>query len=103
MGITVKFAVAAAALAPFAPPAHAQKAYSPGVTDTEIKIGNIIPYTGPNNAFRFIGETEAAYFKKINAEGGINGRKITFLSYDDESVPAKTLEQAKKLVENDGV
>jgi len=60
-----------------------QKKYDPGATDTEIKIGNIMPYSGPASAYATIGKTEDAYFKKINSEGGINGRKINFISYDD--------------------
>src|SRR6516165_8049851 len=83
--------------------AFAQKKYDPGVTDTEIKIGNIMPYSGPASAFGVIGRTEAAYFRKINAEGGINGRKIIFISYDDAYSPPKALEQARKLVEDDEV
>jgi branched-chain amino acid transport system substrate-binding protein len=83
--------------------ADAQKKYDPGATDTEIKIGNIMPYSGPASAYATIGKTEAAYFNKINAEGGINGRKITFISYDDGYVPSKTVEQARKLVESDEV
>jgi branched-chain amino acid transport system substrate-binding protein len=83
--------------------AHTQKKYDPGATDTEIKIGNIMPYSGPASAYATIGKTEAAYFNKINAEGGINGRKINFISYDDGYVPSKTVEQARKLVENDEV
>jgi len=83
--------------------AHAQKKYDPGATDTEIKIGNIMPYSGPASAYATIGKTEDAYFKKINAEGGINGRKIAFISYDDGYNPAKTVEQARKLVEADEV
>jgi branched-chain amino acid transport system substrate-binding protein len=63
--------------------AIAQKKYDTCATDTEIKIGNIMPYSGPASAYGVIGKTEAAYFKKINAEGGINGRKINFISYDD--------------------
>ena len=76
--------------------ALAQKKYDPGVTDTEIKIGNIMPYSGPLSAYSVIGRTEAAYFRKINAEGGINGRRINFITYDDA-------EQARKLVESDEV
>ncbi|MGX9431133.1 MULTISPECIES: ABC transporter substrate-binding protein [Bradyrhizobium] len=83
--------------------ASAQKKYDPGATDTEIKIGNIMPYSGPASAYATIGKTEAAYFKKLNAEGGINGRKINFVSYDDAYSPPKTVEQARKLVENDEV
>jgi branched-chain amino acid transport system substrate-binding protein len=77
--------------------------YDPGATDTEIKIGNIMPYSGPASSYSVIGKTEAAYFNKINAEGGINGRKINFISYDDGYTPPKTVEQARKLVESDDV
>jgi branched-chain amino acid transport system substrate-binding protein len=83
--------------------ALAQKKYDIGATDTEIKIGNIMPYSGPASAYGVIGSTEAAYFKKINAEGGINGRKINYISYDDAYSPPKTVEQARKLVESDEV
>ncbi len=83
--------------------ATAQKKYGPGVTDTEIKIGNIMPYSGPASAYGVIGQTEAAYIKKINDEGGVNGRKINFISYDDGYSPPKTVEQARKLVESDNV
>jgi ABC-type branched-subunit amino acid transport system substrate-binding protein len=83
--------------------AIAQKKYDTGATDTEIKIGNIMPYSGPASAYGVIGKTEAAYFRKINAEGGINGRKIRFVSYDDAYSPPKTVEQARKLVESDEV
>jgi ABC-type branched-subunit amino acid transport system substrate-binding protein len=81
----------------------AQKKYDTGATDTEIKIGNIMPYSGPASAYGAVGKTEAAYFKKINAEGGINGRRINFISYDDAYSPPKTVEQARKLVESDEV
>jgi branched-chain amino acid transport system substrate-binding protein len=83
--------------------ALAQKKYDTGATDTEIKIGNIEAYSGPASAYGVIGKTEEAYFKKINAEGGINGRKINFISYDDAYSPPKTVEQARKLVESDEV
>jgi ABC-type branched-subunit amino acid transport system substrate-binding protein len=83
--------------------AFAQKKYDTGATDTEIKIGNIMPYSGPLSAYGVSGRTEAAYFRKINAEGGINGRKIRFISYDDAYTPPKTVEQARKLVESDEV
>jgi branched-chain amino acid transport system substrate-binding protein len=83
--------------------ALAQKKYDTGASDTEIKIGNIMPYSGPASAYGVIGKTEEAYFNKINAEGGINGRKIKFISYDDAYSPPKTLEQARKLVESDSV
>ncbi|WP_166299069.1 ABC transporter substrate-binding protein [Bradyrhizobium sp. 2S1] len=83
--------------------ALAQKAYDTGASDTEIRIGNTVPYSGPASAYGVIGRTEAAYFKMINASGGIRGRKITFISYDDGYSPAKTVEQARKLVEDDAV
>jgi ABC-type branched-subunit amino acid transport system substrate-binding protein len=83
--------------------AIAQKNYDVGASDTEIKIGNIMPYSGPASAYGVVGKTEAAYFKKINAEGGINGRKINFISYDDAYSPPKAVEQARKLVESDEV
>ena len=84
-------------------PALAQKSYDSGASDTEIKIGNIMPYSGPASAYAVIGKTEEAYFNKVNAEGGINGRKIKFISYDDAYSPPKTVEQARKLVESDNV
>jgi branched-chain amino acid transport system substrate-binding protein len=84
-------------------PAAAQKKYDPGASDTEIKIGNIMPYSGPLSAYALIGRTEAAFFRKLNDEGGINGRKISFISYDDAFSPPKTVEQARKLVESDEV
>jgi branched-chain amino acid transport system substrate-binding protein len=77
--------------------------YDTGATDTEIKIGNIMPYSGPASAYGVIGRIEAAYFKKVNDEGGIGGRKINFISYDDGYSPPKTVEQARKLVEDDQV
>jgi ABC-type branched-subunit amino acid transport system substrate-binding protein len=104
--VTSKLAAASVALAFFAAStsaALAQKKYDTGATDTEIKIGNIMPYSGPASAYGIIGRTEAAYFKKINDEGGINGRKINFISYDDAYSPPKTVEQARKLVESDEV
>jgi len=84
-------------------PAHAQKKYDPGASDTTIKLGNIMPYSGPASAYSVIGKTQAAYFKKVNDDGGINGRKIEFISYDDGYSPPKTVEQTRKLVENDEV
>src|SRR5260370_2672059 len=83
--------------------ALAQKKYDTGATDTEIKIGNIVPYSGPASAYGVIGKTEEAYFNKINAEGGINGRKINFISYDDGYTPPQAVEQARKLVAGDEV
>src|ERR1700754_3778988 len=97
------FAAALAVLAATSSGALAQKKYDTGATDTEIKIGNIMPYSGPASAYGVIGKTEEAYFRKINAEGGINGRKINFVSYDDAYSPPKTVEQARKLVESDDV
>ena len=101
-----RIAIASAAFAVLAAStsgALAQKKYDTGATDTEIKIGNIMPYSGPASAYGVIGKTEAAYFKKINDAGGINGRKINFISYDDGYSPPKTVEQARKLVESDEV
>jgi ABC-type branched-subunit amino acid transport system substrate-binding protein len=104
--VTGKLAAASLALALIAASAStasAQKKYDTGATDTEIKVGNIMPYSGPASAYGIIGRTEAAYFKKINDEGGINGRKINYISYDDAYSPPKTVEQARKLVESDEV
>jgi branched-chain amino acid transport system substrate-binding protein len=94
---------ALALLAATSSPSFAQTKYDVGATDTEIKIGNIMPYSGPASAYGVIGKTEEAYMRKINAEGGINGRKINFVSYDDAYSPPKTVEQARKLVESDEV
>jgi branched-chain amino acid transport system substrate-binding protein len=91
----------AAALVPFA--ALAQKKYDPGASDTEIKVGNTNPYSGPASAYGTIGKTIAAYFKMVNEHGGINGRKVNFISYDDGYSPPKTVEMARKLVEQDEV
>jgi ABC-type branched-subunit amino acid transport system substrate-binding protein len=99
----VTFSAALAVLAASSSGALAQKKYDTGATDTEIKIGNIMPYSGPASAYGVIGKTEAAYFKMINDAGGINGRKINFISYDDGYSPPKTVEQARKLVEDDEV
>ncbi len=94
------FSAAAVVLAASSSGALAQKKYDIGATDTEIKIGNIMPYSGPASAYDVIGSTEAASFRKISAEGGINGRKINFITYDDGYSPPKTVEQARKLVES---
>ena len=91
------------ALAAASSPTFAQSKYDTGATGSEIKIGNIMPYSGPASAYGVIGRTEAAYFNMINAEGGITGRKINFISYDDGYSPPKTVEQARKLVESDEV
>ncbi len=83
--------------------AWADKRYDPGVSDTEIKIGQTVAYSGPVSAYGTIGRTQAAYFRKINDEGGVNGRRINFISLDDGYVPAKTVEQVRKLIEQDEV
>ena len=83
--------------------AKAEKRYGPGVTDTEIKIGQTMPYSGPASSYGTIGRAEAAYFAKINAEGGINGRNVKLISLDDAYNPAKTVEQTRRLVEHDNV
>jgi branched-chain amino acid transport system substrate-binding protein len=95
--------LAAGLLAVASGSALAQKKYDTGANDKEIKIGNIMPYSGPASAYGIIGKTEAAYFKMINEQGGINGRKINFVSYDDGYSPPKAVEQARKLVESDEV
>ena len=84
-------------------PAGAQKKYDPGASDTEIKIGNTNPYSGPASAYGTIGKSIAAYFKMVNEQGGINGRKVNFISYDDGYSPPRTVEMARKLVEQDEV
>ncbi|WP_371930069.1 ABC transporter substrate-binding protein [Bradyrhizobium sp. CCGUVB1N3] len=86
-----------------AAPVAAQKKYDLGASDTEIKIGQTMPYSGPASSYGTIGQSMAAYFEKINAEGGVNGRKIKFISYDDAFSPPKTVEQTRKLVESDEV
>ena len=83
-----------------APALAAEKKYGPGVSDTEIRIGNTSPYSGPASAFSMVAKTEEAYFRMINAEGGINGRRIVFVSYDDGYSPAKTVEQTLQAVVN---
>jgi ABC-type branched-subunit amino acid transport system substrate-binding protein len=95
--------VAALALALGTSSALAQKKYDPGASDTEIKVGNINPYSGPASAYGQIGKTIAAYFKMVNAEGGVNGRKINFISLDDGYSPPRTVEQVRKLVEEEQV
>ena len=94
---------AAALMLAIASPALAQKKYDTGATDTEIKLGNIVPYSGPASAYGVVGKAQAAYFKMINEQGGINGRKINYISYDDAYSPPKSVEQTRKLVENDEV
>jgi branched-chain amino acid transport system substrate-binding protein len=102
-GICKLLPLLAVGLAVATSPAIAQKLYDPGASDTEIKIGNIMPYSGPASPYGAIGRTIAAYFNKVNVEGGINGRKINFISYDDGYSPPKTVELAHKLVESDEV
>src|SRR3954471_17518816 len=85
------------------PAANAQKKYDPGASDTEIKIGQTNPFSGPASAYATIGKTQAAYFKMINDQGGVNGRKINLIQYDDAYSPPKAVEQIRKLVESDEV
>jgi ABC-type branched-subunit amino acid transport system substrate-binding protein len=94
-------ALLAAALA--SPAAFAQKKYDPGANDKEIRIGNTNPYSGPASAYGTIGKTIGAYFKMVNDQGGINGRKVVWISYDDGYSPPKTVEMVRKLVEQDQV
>jgi len=93
----------AAAIALVATSAAAQKKYDPGASDTEIRIGQTMPYSGPASSYGTIGQAMAAYFDKINTEGGVNGRKVTLISYDDAFSTPKTVEQTRKLVEGDEV
>ncbi|MGH8669272.1 MAG: ABC transporter substrate-binding protein, partial [Burkholderiales bacterium] len=86
-----------------ASPVLAQKKYDPGASDTEIRIGNTNPYSGPASAYGMIGKSIAAYFRMVNEQGGINGRKINFISYDDGYSPPRTVEMVRKLVEQDQV
>ena len=86
-----------------APSAAFAAKYDPGASDTEIKVGNIMPYSGPASAYAVIGYAIQAYFKKVNAEGGINGRKVNLISLDDGYSPPKTVEQARRLVEQEQV
>src|SRR6188472_2766462 len=83
--------------------AHAQKRYDTGASDTEIKIGQTNPFSGPASSYATIGKTQAAYMKMINDRGGINGRKINLIQYDDAYSPPKAVEQVRKLVEGDEV
>jgi hypothetical protein len=97
------FAIAAMLLTLAGQASAGEKKYGPGVTDSEITIGNTSPYSGPASAFSMVAKAGEAYVRKINAEGGINGRKIKFVSYDDAYSPPKTVEQTRKLVESDEV
>ena len=83
--------------------AHAQKKYDTGATDTEIKVGQTVPFSGPASAYAAVGKAQAAYVKMINDQGGVNGRKINLIQYDDAYSPPKTVEQVRKLVESDEV
>ena len=83
--------------------ARAEKKYGPGVSDTEIMIGQTMPYSGPYSSAGAIGRSESAYFQMINAQGGINGRRVNFISLDDEYSPPRTLEQTRRLVEQEDV
>ncbi|MFZ5738702.1 MAG: ABC transporter substrate-binding protein [Pseudomonadota bacterium] len=94
---------AAAAIVLAAAPAAAQKKYDTGASDTEIKIGQTVPFSGPASAYAGIGKTQAAYMRMINDQGGINGRKINLIQYDDAYSPPKAVEQVRKLVESDEV
>src|SRR4030088_44460 len=94
----------ALAFAPLLSPRLARaKTYGPGVTDSEIKIGNTSPYSGPASSYGTVGKAGSAYYKMINDQGGVNGRKINFISYDDAYTPPKTVEMVRKLVEQDNV
>jgi branched-chain amino acid transport system substrate-binding protein len=99
----IRLSVSLLALALAAPSAHAQKKYDPGASDTEIRIGNTNPYSGPASAYGAIGKSIAAYFRMVNDQGGINGRKVNFITYDDGYSPPKTVEMVRKLVEQDQV
>jgi len=96
-------AAAPGALAFAVLPAYAQKKYDTGASDSEIKIGHTNPYSGPASSYGVIGKTETAFFTMLNEQGGINGRKVNFITYDDGYSPPKTVEQVRKLVESDGV
>jgi branched-chain amino acid transport system substrate-binding protein len=103
LSLLTSFATAAALTVLTTQGALAQKKYDTGASDTEIKIGNVEAYSGPASAYGVIGKTEDAYFKMINDQGGVNGRKINFISYDDGYSPPKTVEQVRKLIESDEV
>src|SRR5437016_7426207 len=98
-----RFLITLAALALATPLAFAQKKYDQGASDTEIRIGNTNPYSGPASAYGTIGKSIAAYFRMVNDQGGINGRKVNFITYDDGYSPPKTVEMVRKLVEQDQV
>ena len=102
-GILNLMAASAIAVALSVSPVHAQKKYDAGATDTEIKVGQTVPLSGPASAYATIGKTQAAYIKMINDQGGVNGRMINLIQYDDAYSPPKTVEQVRKLVEGDEV
>src|ERR1700727_34993 len=95
--------VSAAAIVSSSSGAFGQKKYDEGASDTEIKIGHTNPYSGPASAYGVIGKTIQAYWKSVNEAGGINGRKVNFITYDDGYNPAKTVEMVRQLVEQDKV
>ena len=103
LSIHAVLVLAAVSTFPCVPTARADKTYGPGVTDAEIKIGNTGPYSGPQSVYGTLGRAEAAYFRMINEQGGVNGRKINFLSLDDGYIPARTVEHTRRLVEQDEV
>jgi ABC-type branched-subunit amino acid transport system substrate-binding protein len=100
---TAKAAILAAGLFVTAPLPAGDRQYGQGASDTEIKIGQTMPYSGPLSASSVIGKVQAAYFRMINDHGGVNGRKITLISYDDAATPSKTVEQVRRLIESDEV
>jgi branched-chain amino acid transport system substrate-binding protein len=100
-GITTPFAWLAISIALIGPCAAGDKTYDAGASDATIKVGNIMPYSGPASAYGAIGRAMTGYFKMVNDRGGINGRKVDFVSYDDADSPPKTVEQARKLIESD--
>jgi ABC-type branched-subunit amino acid transport system substrate-binding protein len=102
-GLVQLIAASALTMAMSAYPALAQKKYDTGATDTEIKIGQTVPFSGPASAYAGIGKTQAAYMRMINDQGGVNGRKINLIQYDDAYSPPKAVEQVRKLVESDEV
>ena len=102
-GVTTAFASVAISVALIGFCAADDKKYDAGASDAAIKVGNIMPYSGPASAYGAIGRAMTAYFRMVNDRGGINGRKVDFVSYDDAYVPPKTVEQARRLVESDEV
>jgi ABC-type branched-subunit amino acid transport system substrate-binding protein len=103
MGMIAKAAAAFLSVALSVGPAFAQKKYDPGASDTEIKLGQTMPYSGPLSGFITLAKAELAYFDMVNDRGGVNGRKIRMISLDDGYSPPKTVEQTRKLVEEDQV